>query len=67
MRKKMALTALGLGAAYLMRNKDSRDKLSKQFSEFGGNTTPTRNTNTMDSRSTHPTERRKGLLGSLFS
>ena len=29
--KKIAMTALGLGAAYLMRNKDARDKLLKQF------------------------------------
>ena len=38
-RNTMALTALGLGAAYLMRNKNSRDKLKTQFSEFskGGN------------------------------
>lgn len=27
-------TALGLGAAYLMRNKDSRDKLAKQVESF---------------------------------
>ena len=35
MRKKAALAALGLGAAYLIRNKGSREKLSKQFDEFG--------------------------------
>lgn len=34
MRKKLALAAVGLGAAYLMRNRESRDKLSKQFDEF---------------------------------
>lgn len=34
MKKKLALAAIGFGAAYLMRNKDARDKLSKQFDEF---------------------------------
>ncbi|WP_192797441.1 hypothetical protein [Psychrobacillus glaciei] len=34
MKNKLALTALGLGAAYLMRNKEARDKLSKQFDNF---------------------------------
>jgi len=33
-RNTMAMAALGLGAAFLMRNKDSRDKLKGQFSEF---------------------------------
>ena len=33
---KMAITALGLGAAYLMRNKDARGKLMKQFESFTG-------------------------------
>lgn len=28
---KMAMAALGLGAAFLMRNKGARDKLMKQF------------------------------------
>jgi hypothetical protein len=28
---KIAMTALGLGAAYLMRNKGARGKLMKQF------------------------------------
>ena len=36
MNGKMALTALGLGAAYLMRNKNARDKLMKQFESFTG-------------------------------
>ncbi len=31
---KMAMAALGLGAAYLMRNKGARDKLMKQFESF---------------------------------
>ena len=34
MRKKLALAAIGLGATYLFRNRDSRDKLSKQFEDF---------------------------------
>lgn len=34
MKKKLALAAVGLGAAYLMRNRESRDKLSKQFEDF---------------------------------
>lgn len=33
---KVTLTALGLGAAYLMRNKDARDKLMKQFESMTG-------------------------------
>jgi len=33
---KMAMTALGLGAAYLMRNKDARNKLMKQVESFTG-------------------------------
>lgn len=33
-RNTMALAALGLGAAFLMRNKDSREKLKGQVNEF---------------------------------
>ncbi|MBE1556274.1 hypothetical protein [Sporosarcina limicola] len=33
---KMAMAALGLGAAYLMRNKGARDKLMKQVESFTG-------------------------------
>ena len=33
---KMAIAALGLGAAYLMRNRDARGKLMKQFESFTG-------------------------------
>ena len=33
---KMAMAALGLGAAYLMRNKNARGKLMKQFESFTG-------------------------------
>ena len=65
MNKKMALTALGLGAAFLMRNKDSRDKISKQFESFGS--TPMRGLNkSTDSRTSSTNDRKKGLLGGLF-
>ncbi len=63
MRKKMALAALGLGAAYLMRNKDARDKLSKQFDSFGS--TPMRSGKS--SRTSPSASRNKGLLGGLFN
>lgn len=33
---KLAMTTLALGAAYLLRNKDSRQKLKDQFSSLGG-------------------------------
>lgn len=33
---KFTLTAIGLGAAYLMRNKNAREKLMKQFESFTG-------------------------------
>lgn len=61
-RGKMAIAALGLGAAYLMRNKDSRDKLSKQFDEFSN--TPMRGDKP---DATQSNERKKGFLGSLFN
>jgi hypothetical protein len=65
MNKKMAFTALGLGAAYLMRNKDSRDKISKQFESFGSS--PMRGFNNKSESRTSPTNgRKKGLLGGLF-
>ena len=63
MKKKMALAALGLGAAYLMRNKDARNKLSKQFDSFGS--TPMRGEKS--SRTSTSSDRNKGLLGGLFS
>ncbi|WP_342536257.1 hypothetical protein [Sporosarcina sp. FSL K6-3508] len=63
MKKRMAITALGLGAAYLMRNKDSRDKLSRQFNEF--NDTPMRGERSHTN--SQPRERKKGLLGNLLS
>jgi hypothetical protein len=34
-RKKMLMTTVGLGVAYLMRNKDSRDKLMNQVQSLG--------------------------------
>ena len=33
---KIALAALGLGAAYFMQNKEARDKLMQQVSQFTG-------------------------------
>ncbi|MEH7126074.1 hypothetical protein V7122_03995 [Bacillus sp. JJ1532] len=37
-RNKWALTTLALGAAYLLRNDKSRQKLKKQFRSFAGPT-----------------------------
>ncbi|GIP38681.1 hypothetical protein J31TS4_19610 [Paenibacillus sp. J31TS4] len=34
MNKKMMLTTVALGAAYLLKNKESRDKLMNQISNF---------------------------------
>ncbi|WOV84488.1 hypothetical protein PGH26_00775 [Sporosarcina jeotgali] len=63
MRKKLALAAIGLGAAYLMRNKDSRDKLSKQVDDFAN--TPMRG----DRKHTSGNEssKKRGLLDSFLS
>ena len=36
-RNTLAMAALGLGAAFLMRNKDSRDKLKGQVNDFTKN------------------------------
>ncbi len=36
-RNTLAMTALGLGAAFLMRNKESRDKLKTQVNELTKN------------------------------
>ncbi|MFZ7943526.1 MULTISPECIES: hypothetical protein [Bacillaceae] len=33
-RKKLMMTTIGLGAAYLMRNSKSRKKLMNQFQAF---------------------------------
>jgi len=65
MKKKMALAAVGLGAAYLMRNKEARNKLSKQFESFG--TTPMRGDKSSRNSTSTSSGRNKGLLGSLFS
>lgn len=65
MNKKMALTALGLGAAYLMRNKDARSKLAKQFDSFGS--TPMRGEKNSRTTTSTSSSRNKGLLGGLFS
>lgn len=62
-KNKMALTALGLGAAFLMRNKGSRDKVVKQFESFTN--TPIRGTKTDETHSNTP--KSKGILGGLFN
>lgn len=62
-RNKMALTALGLGAAYLMRNKGSRDKIAKQFDSFTN--TPIRGTKTGNTSTN--SSKNKGILGGLFN
>lgn len=36
--KKLAIAALGIGAAYLMQNKNARDNLMKQVENFTGMT-----------------------------
>lgn len=58
----MALTAIGLGAAFLMRNKDARDKLSRQFDEF--NDTPMRGDRKDHQQQSEPN---KGLLGRFLN
>ncbi|WP_173427683.1 hypothetical protein [Aneurinibacillus tyrosinisolvens] len=35
-KKKMMMTTLALGTAYLLRNKESRQKLMNQFQSFAG-------------------------------
>ena len=52
MKKKLAIAAVGLGAAYLLRNKDSRDKLSKQFEEFAD--TPMRGDKNKEPQTSQP-------------
>ncbi|MCW1928628.1 hypothetical protein [Bhargavaea beijingensis] len=60
-RNKMMMTALGLGAAYLMRNKESRDKLKGQFNDFAGNPKSS-------SRSQATSDNKKGgVLTNFFS
>ncbi|WP_172797573.1 hypothetical protein [Bacillus sp. FJAT-27445] len=34
-RKKMLMTTVALGAAYLMRNKESREKIMNQMQSLG--------------------------------
>lgn len=66
-KNKMALTALGLGAAYLMRNKDARDKLAKQVDSFAG--TPMRGQKSDTHSKTHSPQssgRKKGLLQNIL-
>lgn len=63
MRKKLALAAIGLGAAYLMRNKDSREKLSKQVEDFAN--TPMRGDRKHISG--NESSKKKGLLDSFLS
>lgn len=58
-KNTMALTALGLGAAFLMRNKESREKLSKQFNSFTN--TPIRGT-----KNNSTTSSKKGLFNSIL-
>lgn len=36
-RNMLAMTALGLGAAFLMRNKETREKLKDQVNDFTQN------------------------------
>ncbi|XKH50291.1 hypothetical protein LG275_11900 [Chryseomicrobium palamuruense] len=69
---KALLAALGLGAAYLMRNKESRDKLAKQFETFTN--TPMRGQKN-DAKTTgqetpesmrHQGQPGKGVLDGLF-
>ena len=66
-RNKAMLAAVGLGAAYLMRNKDSRDKLKKQFDNFSGTpgNTPKRQSQ-MDNGKSKPSGKKGGLLTSIF-
>ncbi|EMR06246.1 hypothetical protein C772_01891 [Bhargavaea cecembensis DSE10] len=61
-RNKMLMTALGLGAAYLMRNKESRDKLKGQFNDFAGSTKSSGN-----SHSAAANNKKGGLLTSFFN
>lgn len=43
---KLAIAALGIGAAYLMQNKNARDKLMKQVENFTGMTNMNQKSNT---------------------
>ena len=69
---KTLLAALGLGAAYLMRNKESRDKVMKQVESFTN--TPMRgqknDANTVGQETPesmrHQGQPGKGVLDGLF-
>ncbi len=37
-KNKLMMTTLAVGAAYLLKNKKSRDKLMDQFQSFAGQT-----------------------------
>lgn len=62
-KNKMAITALGLGAAYLMRNKGLREKLAEQFGSFTN--TPIRGTK--PDNSTSDSSKGKSILGGFFN
>lgn len=38
MRKRMLMSALGMGAAYLLRNREAREKLFRSVQSFVGKT-----------------------------
>jgi hypothetical protein len=61
-RNKMMMTALGLGAAYLMRNKESRDKLKGQFNDFAGTAKSGGNR-----QATTSNNKKGGMLTNFFS
>ncbi|PIC64556.1 hypothetical protein CSV79_06260 [Sporosarcina sp. P13] len=63
MNKKMALTAIGLGAAYLMRNKESREKLTDQLDAF--NDIPMRGDRSHKQQQQQKSN--KGLLGRFLN
>jgi len=66
MKNKMALAALGLGAAYLMRNKESRAKVSEQFKNFGSSPSRFEKQKDSNAHSTAGNTRNKGILGGIF-
>lgn len=45
---KFAIAALGIGAAYVMRNKDARGKLMKQFESLSGTSTKKESNNSFN-------------------
>ncbi|MET3576972.1 hypothetical protein ACFFIY_06800 [Bhargavaea ullalensis] len=68
MKNKAMLAAVGLGAAYLMRNKDSRDKLKKQFNDFsgGGDSNTPKRQSQMNNGKSQQSNKKGGLLTSFF-